>query len=226
MNDLDLEKLLKRPRDYQNIDGVGELSMGAFALLYSLLLWLQLHAPATSIWHQMYAFIIYWTAMSLTIHYGSRAIKRHITYPRTGFVEYRSQFKTARGWAVMAISVCTAALVSAGLALAFRRHFAVSVPFSLFGLLLAVGYIWHARSMYWKWVVFLAMIAGTLAVVLLPANILDSLAGHSHFGSAVTSEALGAFWLTWLIIGALFLVSGGTSLWLYLRHTQAPVPGV
>jgi len=34
---------------------------------------------------------------------------------------------------------------------------------------------------------------------------------------------VGAYWLTFAVFGAVMMVSGGISFWLYLRHTQAPV---
>jgi hypothetical protein len=216
----DLGKILNRPKEYQNIDGVGELSMGAFALLYALLLWLQLHTPKTAIWHTMYALFIYWAAMSLLIHFGGKAIKKHITYRRTGYVEYRVQRKR---WIALTISLGTAMLISGGLAMAARHHFSISTPFSLFGLVFAAGYIQFALKVHWKWIVFLAMLAGTLTSALLPADALDRMADHSHFGSALSSRALGAFWLTWVVYGGLFLISGIVTFCLYLRHTQAPV---
>ncbi|MGA2570330.1 MAG: hypothetical protein ABSF23_07405 [Terracidiphilus sp.] len=220
----DLGELLNRPREYYNIDGVGELGLGLFAFSISLLFWMIMHTQETSAWHTMYTLFAVIGVTSVVIHYGSKAIKKHITYPRTGFVEYRAEYRTMRGLAGFAIAAATAALVSAGLVVGARHHFSLSTPFFLFGFVFAAGYIQFARKMPWKWIVFLAMIAGTLAIALLPAELLDRLAGHSHFGSALSSQALGAFWLTWVIFGALFLISGITTFWLYLRHTQAPLP--
>jgi hypothetical protein len=215
----DLTKILNRPCEYSNIDGVGELSMGFFFLSYSFLLWLQTHTPRTAIWHSMYAFIIGWGAMSLLIHYGAKAIKKYITYPRTGYVEYRVG---KRRWIILTMSFGIAVLVSGGMGIAVRHHFSISTPFSLFGLVFAAAYIQFALKMHWKWIIFLVMLASTLIIAALSADLLDRVADHSHFGSAVSSQAVGAFLLTWVVYGGLFLISGLITFWLYLRHTQAP----
>ena len=86
-----VESLLKRPKAYNNIDGTGELGMGFMCLGYALILWLQLNTPKDSIWNQMYVLFIWVGLMVAMIHFGTRAIKNHITYPRTGFVANRTQ---------------------------------------------------------------------------------------------------------------------------------------
>jgi hypothetical protein len=35
---------------------------------------------------------------------------------------------------------------------------------------------------------------------------------------------VGAFLLTMMLYGAVLLVSGGISFWLYIRHSEAPAP--
>ena len=217
----DLRKILNRPREYQNIDGVGELGMGFFALSYALLLWFQMHTPHTSSWHAFYGFLLCFVVVPAVIHFGSKAIKNHVTYRRTGYVEYRAG---KQRWVVPAISFGTAMLISGGLAMAVRHHLSISTPYSLFGLIFAAGYIRLAQKMHWKWIVCLVMIAGLIAIALLPAGMLDSMADHSHFGSAISSQALGAFWLTWAVCGTLFLISGIATFGLYLRRTQPPAP--
>lgn len=45
-----VQNLLGRPKEYYNVDGVGELSIGFMCLGFALLGWLQLHAPRGSAW--------------------------------------------------------------------------------------------------------------------------------------------------------------------------------
>ena len=106
--------LLDRPRLYYNIDGLGELGGGVMCLGSALLLWLLMHSPADSAWHQIPVFVF--IGLALLIRYGTKAVKTRITYPRTGFVEYR------RRWQTGAIAAVGGALPTAGLAVAFRRH--------------------------------------------------------------------------------------------------------
>jgi hypothetical protein len=214
-----VQSFLERPKEYYNIDGVGELGMGFMLLSYTLIAWLQLHTPPQSVWHRMYTFLIYVAVMVSIIHYGSNAIKNRITYRRTGFVDYRPRDKH---WIPMGIGAGVSALLGAGLYLAARRHWEIATPFSLLGLIVAASYIRIARTVAWKWAIFGVMVAGALIIAALPADLLEAFANHNSPHPAVPARAVGAFWLTFALYGAAFLVSGGISFWLYLRHTQAP----
>jgi hypothetical protein len=204
-----IESLLNRPKAYYNIDGVGELAGGFMCLGCGLLMWLQAHAPKDSAWHGMPAFIIYFGLMCLILHYGPKAIKNRITYPRTGFVEYR---KRDTRWRPAILTAVVAAAVTVGLGIALRRHWNLTTPASLFGLLFAASYAYHfARTVPWKWVVVCVLALGSVAIALLPADVV----GRSW---------QGAFILIMMLYGAVLLVSGGISFWYYLRHTEAPAP--
>jgi len=213
-----VESLLKRPRAYDNIDGVAELVFGFMCLGFSLIAWLQLHTPESSVWNQMYTFLIYTAAMISIIHYGSKAIKTRITYRRTGFVEYRHD----KYWVAVGIAAVVSALVPVGLYLAVRRHWEVLTPICLVGLALAALYIPVARTVRWKWATFSVMVAGPLAISALPADLVGAFANHMDLTSAIPAKAVGAYWLTFVVDGTALMISGGRSFWLYLRHTQAP----
>lgn len=213
-----VERFLERPKLYYNIDGVGELGIGFMCLGYALLGWLQLHTPQNSVWHQMYTLFIYVAVMICIIHYGSKAIKNRITYKRTGFVEYLRRDKY---WVPMAVGAGVSVLASGGLLLAMRRHLEISTFASLLGLLFAATYIPFARTVRWKWTMFCAMVAGTFIIAVLPADLIGAFAIDPSLSSAISAKAMGAFWLTVVVYGALLMISGGISFWLYLRHTQA-----
>lgn len=219
-----LDQLLLRPQQYSNIDGVQELGMGFMLLCTALFLWLTMHTPETFDWHVGYTLPVFFLATGLVMNLGVNTIKKHITYPRTGFVEYRTSCKTVRFWMAFAVAFTVAPLVSAGVFMAIKHHFPMSTLIPLYGLPLAAAYIRTARKMVWKWFVFLAMIAASFAIVLLPANLLVHLAGNTHVGSFISSQVLGAFWLTWVAFGTLVLISGGVTFALYLRRTHPPLP--
>lgn len=202
-----VDRMLDRPKLYYNIDGVGELGLGFGFLAFSLLGSMQLHAPKGSVWHSMYLFIIYVGTMCVIIKYGSLAIKKRITYPRTGFVEYRKRDIIWRPMIVFApIALLTMVLI---LTLA-RSHWRLATPGPLFGLVFAAIYGFRiARTVRWKWLVASAMAFASVLVVAFPQIWLDP-------------SWLGAYWITFMLYGALLLISGGISFWLYLRHTQAP----
>jgi hypothetical protein len=220
-----VEGLLKRPTAYYNIDGTGELGMCFLCLGYALIMWLQLHTPKDSIWNQMYLLFIWVGLMVAIIHFGTKAIKNHITYPRTGFVAYRTQ---NRIWTAIIASV-TGALASVGLALAVHSHRHIVLPVFFIGLLFAAGYAFGiARSggvnalFRWKWAVVLAQVIGSLVIALLPEDLTAALACGASVPAGFSASGAGAFLLWLMMYGTLLLISGAISFWLYLRHTQAP----
>jgi hypothetical protein len=220
-----VEGLLKRPTAYGNIDGTGELGMGFMCLGYALLVWLQLHTPKDSLWNQMYVLFIWVVLMVAMIHFGTKAIKNHITYPRTGFVAYRAQ---SRIWTAI-IAFVVSGFSVAGLALIERLHRDIVMPIFLVGLFFAAGYAFGiARSggvnalFRWKWAVVLAQVIGSLVIALLPEDLNAALSGGSSLPTWFSASSVGAFLLWLMLYGTVLLISGAISFWLYLRHTQAP----
>ena len=216
-----VQSLLERPKAYYNIDGVGELSIGFMCLSFAIFAWLQAHAPARSAWHGTPAFLIYMTAMCAILHYGSQAIKNRITYPRTGFVDYKPRDKY---WIPAILGGAASLAFSIVLWLAVRRHWELSAAGTFAGALLALSYIRIALTVRWKWLVFVLMLAATFAIAVIPAETLETFANHQSLSSAVPARAVGAYWLDFIAYGILLLVSGGISMIVYLRHTQPPDP--
>jgi hypothetical protein len=218
-----VESLLKRPGAYGNIDGTGELALGFMMWGYVLIMWLQLHTPKDSIWNQMYVLFIWVGLMVAIIHYGTKAIKNHITFPRTGFVAYRTRNMI---WPAIIIFVVSA-LVGAGSAyvvfVTIRSHRGIAMPVLCIGLLFAACYaIGVARRVPWKWALVLAQVLGSLVIALLPTDLTGTLAHGSWATTMFRAEIIGSYLLCAMLFGALFLISGGISFLLYLRHTQAP----
>ena len=212
--------LLDRPKGYYNIDGVGELGIGFMCVSYALLQWLQVHTPEGSVWNQMYTLFVYVGLICAVIHYGSKAIKQHITYPRTGFVEYRTR-DTA--WRPLIIALGFGVLASIGLLIVARSHWDVTTPASLVGLVFAAAYAHGiARTVRWKWAVVWVMAFGSLLIAVLPADLVGALASDSWVTRLFPARLVGAFLLSMMLYGTMLLISGGISFWLYLRHTQAP----
>jgi hypothetical protein len=213
-----VQSLLGRPQEYYNVDGVGELAMGFMCLSFALLGWLQAHAPRESAWHGGYAFVGCMGVMLAILHYGPKVIKNRITYPRTGFVEYRAMSKF---WPAL-LGGAVSALFSVVLWLSVRRHWQLSEAGLIVGLLLAASYIRIARTVRWKWAVFGTMVVAAFAIAALPASALEDFVNRTSLTPAVPARALGSYWLTFIVYGALLLISGGISMRLYLRRTRAP----
>ena len=56
----------------------------------------------------------------------------------------------------------------------------------------------------------------------LPADLVETFANHTSLTSAIPAKVVGAYWLTFVVCGAVLMISGGISFWLYFHHTQAP----
>ena len=212
--------LLDRPKSYYNIDGVGELGIGFMLLCFALLQWLQIGSPVDSRWNRPYMLFIWMGLMCSIIHYGSRAIKQRITYPRTGFVEYR---KRDTLWRPLLIGFVFSSLAAIGLVTAIRSHWDLTTPAALGGLILAAAYArGFTGTVRWKWVMVCAMVIGSLVIAMLPADLVAAPANGSWLTATVPARIVGACFYSIVLYGAIFLISGGISFWLYLRHTQAP----
>ncbi|MGA2272877.1 MAG: hypothetical protein ABSH00_04930 [Bryobacteraceae bacterium] len=206
--------ILDRPKFYYNIDGLGELGGSVMCLGFALLLWLLMRSPADSVWHQISFLAL--VGLMFLIHYGTKAVKTRITYPRTGFVEYRKPLHT------QAIAAALGALTAVGLAIGFRRHWDISALASLTGLVFAAAYAYQiARAVRWKWVIVGAMAVATFVIAFLPAAVLGALGSESP-AHPDRAKLLGTILLSLMVYGTLLLISGNISLWLYLRHTQPP----
>jgi hypothetical protein len=195
--------LLKRPKLYYNIDGVGELGMGVMMLGFGLMMWVQPHAPKGSAWLRNAGVL----CLAALLYYGTKAIKERVTYPRTGFVEYRKR-DGVRSAIAAALLV---PLFAVGIRVVHGHHWYMPPFGSLYGLFLSAGYAYGiARVARWKLIVAVAMAAGSLALAYPPASLTGAVAD------------IGTYALCFLLFGPLFLISGAISFWLYLRRTPAP----
>lgn len=220
-----IESLLERPKFYNNIDGVGELGMGCMILGFALLTWMQARSPGGSLWHKVYVVLPLILVLVSIIDQGSKAIKKHITYPRTGFVEYRKRDNVRPAM----IAFVVAAMAAMGLAHAVRSHWGMgshlglTTPGALVGLVFAATYGYGvARAVRWKWAVAGAIAICSVVIAILPVELVGALAGSTSSAGAFSAAAVGAWLLSILTYGVILLISGVISFVLYLRHTQPP----
>ncbi len=203
---MNIQDYTRRPIEYNNIDGVGELGIGFMAAAFAAWMWILIVSPDDAIWHRWYMFVAFIATLSLVLHYGPKAIKKRLTYPRTGYVAYRRRFYV---WAMVAASVLAALFVF----LLSRGHVNYA---ALVGLAVVPGYVYRVVRMdQWKWVVAVALAAGSLAIASAP-QWLRVASGMDP------SELGGSIVLTLFFYGGVFLVSGAISFYLYLRRTQPP----
>ena len=150
-----IEELLRRPTSYNNIDGVAELAMGFMGIGFFVLIWMQWHSSPLSLWHSIWTLFAYIGLMCVIIHFGTKAIKERITYPRTGFISYR---RSKAVWATI-VAAPAAALTTLAILALRKTAMDTSIPIFLAGsLFLTSGYAFRvAREVQWKWIVAAVM---------------------------------------------------------------------
>jgi hypothetical protein len=158
--------------------------------------------------------------ISAIIHFGSKAIKEHITYPRTGFVEYR---KVDMVWRPLFIALAVAVPLSIAVFFLVRNGSGMRLLPALICLTFAGTYA-HSftRTAPWKWAVAWALVCGSVAIALLPESVAGVLAKAPPV-ARYSREFVGAMLLPMLLYGTLLSISGLASFWLYLRKTRPPV---
>jgi len=211
-----LREIEARPRRYENIDGTAEMSFGLMILSLTLMGYLGPIVEDHATWPS--GLVGFWllvlgaiAAYILTANVLTRLIKKHITYPRTGYVAYRPITKENR-WRTLAfvIGLSAAAAGLASLAPMIQRNHessalrAVMVLAFLGPYALLVLHVW--KDYRWKRYLVLAYAAGLLAIAfLVPGNIEQLARPVMALSSSV-----------WLGSGIATLVA-------YIRHTQAPI---
>jgi hypothetical protein len=213
-----IQAYLEQPRRYFNIDGLGELGCGIMMLGFGLISWLQATTPQTAVWHRMWFLLVYMAVILTVIDRGTKVIKKRVTYPRTGFVEYRGG---ARGKIIPMVSAALLAPVFLFLFIQRRVNAA-----ALLGIAFAIAYTYGmARAVRWKWLVAAVLAAGTLAIASLPTGLLTWFAHDTAAGPKLVPDQFGIWMEQELFIGATMLFSGAITLYQYLSRTQAPDQG-
>lgn len=209
MNDKTVEQAEQRALQYWLIDGVAELVMGGFFVLLGLYFGVQAVLPEDSPIGSMLspAMLLVFVIGGLTARSLIRGLKERLTYPRTGYVAYR-QPSNKRRWLTIALAFGMAMLVSALFASAPASL--AWIP-ALSGLLIGAYWMYQGHRM------------GVLRFYALAA--LSAIAGTAITLAGV-GETLGIP-LFYIVLGLALTVSGGLTLWSYLRRepVQPGEPG-
>lgn len=235
----ELQHAMMQYKRYDNIDGTGEMYMGLMLMGFALLGYLQTILPEHSMWRTnffagllfMYAVLIPALGLGYLVQ---RIIKKHITWPRTGYaaghslwrlmfaprpasMEAASGIPTRRDiWCVLLVLALLSAVIAAGFAflmgLGMGRQQALlslaRVAYLAFWVPIYAFWVFRmGREHRWKWLILLFMALGLVAIgLILPGGFLEL-----------------ARWVM-LFVGLMWFISGGATLYSYLRHTHAPVP--
>jgi hypothetical protein len=183
--ELQIQEYVSRPCRYVNIDGSNELTWGAMLCGFSCIDWLHAVTPRDSLWHRPWAQALCMVAMVLLIVLAGKALKRYVTYPRTGFVAYPDTVKRRMMPVVAAVVAAATAFVIAAVLRGghlrmesilgvgnFGFYAVAAQPFRPwkygFLLLIAAGtfYVAEAGALLFFGLVFLASGATTLTLYL------------------------------------------------------------
>jgi len=217
-----IQNIVMRHRRYETIDGAFEIGCGTGCLCLALSSYISGVLP-DSLWRNVigWSLLICVLPVSFCIY---SAIKKNITWPRTGYVVYRGKSSWMGRVAGLAVACCVAIGLSYLMLSATRHHGAISpdtispytighVPKSLLAILGAIIgplYVISAAGSgkhLWKRLLLFPMVMGPLAIV--------------HLVPGSSSELTP---LVMSFISLLWLISGGGTLCLYIRHNKLPVP--
>jgi hypothetical protein len=205
----EIQDYVRRPGRYTNIDGTGEMFFGVMYLGFALHSYLQSILPADSIWtgknwHQL----VFMESVLLAVlglgWWGTKAIKKHVTHPRTGYVALKTNT-----WRIVLFMLISAGVAAAlAVAVFWLRHNTVSHLRIGVLILYEAPYVILAcmsRDHPWKWFVALFMAFGLAAIALTVPGSMDAQFRHIA-----------------LFLGLTWLASGGITLYLYIRRTHPP----
>jgi len=215
-----------RPLQYESIDGANEISQGTMFLCLALASYLAL--PGTWLWQwRVGGYILLVIGGVLAPRYIPKAIKKHVTWPRTGYVAYRNAMKTSRLVVLFIVALIVSSIISLAVVhqimpdiRAVASHSAINPPaisFNLklllgsFGLLSAPLYLMMTvgsiRKYPWKWFLLVLMVLGPIGITFrVPGDFLERIRPVI------------------LYLGLAWFASGAATLHSYLRHTQPPTP--
>jgi hypothetical protein len=203
-----IQQYMERPKFYANIDGTVEMGVGVWGLGMALMGYGEAALRKDSIWlhgfrHMLFLeFIV--IAFGCLGYFGSKAIKKYITYPRTGYVALRKPKDFS--WTKVAL-VCVGAGTIAAVMLFAARHMATA-PLRL-GMMSMFVVSWCligfvcARAHRWKWFVYGLLALGLAAIFL---------ATDGKFEDAVQRGIL--------LAALTYLASGAATFYLYVQGTK------
>lgn len=200
----DLERVGRRGLQYWYDDGLVEMAIGCLSVALGLLFLAEALAPRGSLPVNFVLLVLVAGGILIT-NWVVKVLKARITYPRTGFVQYRRPPRTApRRVLVGLLASAVSVLVAVGLT--------STAPASLAWIPMMQGVVIGLSILYLGYSVglgrFYALAAASLAL-----------------GTGVSAAGLGdtlGNGVYFLSMGLLVLVSGGITLRRYLLSTRPP----
>ena len=197
---------LMRHKRYDNIDGTTEMGFGL--LIY---LGFPIGGYVSSILEKNCRFAVF-TLMFGLVFWGTKAIKKHITWPRTGYMAPR---KVTQPIAPLILFMLGTAVAAAGLFFVVRYarpHNAVMLPriMGIAAFVATYAFLVSRLSKEHPWKRFVALFLA------------DSLVVYAIARPGVSNAEF--FQPVMIFTGIVWLASGGITLYLYIRRTEPPAP--
>ena len=222
-----IQKTMLRTRRYETINGAGEIGWGAALLCFALSSYTYIVLPY-SMWRTGIGVLLLVGAVC-AMPLCRWAIRKYITWPRTGYVAFR---RDGKFWIMMVVTMVVAVGVSNGLSRLMRpemiqlaqsqmRHPGVTSPGTLshtakivlagMGPMNVVLYLManavSIREHRWKWLLLVLIALGPLGICFfVPGNYIE-----------VSRPVM-------LFLGLVWFSSGAATLYSFLRHHQPPAP--
>ncbi len=204
----ELQQAQQRAMRYFYVDGMPEMAFGLICLLLGLCFYFEGILPKESILYKILdmSFVLIVIAGSLLVGRIIGYFKQRITYPRTGYVNYRKATGKARLFQI-GFAAGLAILISVLVSILFTR-----APESFAWMPAVTGIIFSAVMF------FVGVRAGLLRYYLL--SLLGILLGGGLSIAGIGDIlGLGIFYLGMALV---LLLTGGWVLISYLRHTGGP----
>jgi len=204
----DLKEIERRPQQYWNADGLPELMMGALWILWSTA-WLLPQALPAGRWVFYYWMIVPFilVASGFTSGWATKKLKQRLTYPRSGYVEFREP-----GAAMKLGSALVAAAVSAGcvmLVMKGRTQTVQQLGASGVALVLAVAFL--IPVLRWRLPHYLILSAASIGLA---------------FYLAGAGQELGSSFITlFMVLGIVACLTGAFRLRRFLRKNPLHLEG-
>lgn len=199
----DLDKIQKRAIQYWYVDGLTEISFGLVCLILGLYFYIRAVLPEDSNFANLLdmGFVLFVVGGTLLVGRLQSYLKNRITYPRTGYIEYKRK-KPAYQWIGRILAALIAVLAAALLA---------SSPAALSWMPAISGFLFAAILLY------LGFRTSLLRFYLISLGTLVAGVGLA-FTRVENILGLGYFYF---LVSILLFISGGITLYTYLKNTTA-----
>lgn len=199
----DLKKPQLRAIQYFYADGSFEFGFGLLCLIMAVYFYVETHVQGLLLALVDASLVLVMVGGAWLINRLVKRIKENVTYPRTGYIKYRREDGPRRGWRV------ARGLLIGGVVGAVAAVLVTSLNVRLARMPMLTGFIIGIVLVFLGWRLSLPrfyLLAGLSA------------ATGVAFSGMENNLALVAYYLAF---GLLLFVSGGVTLWMYLRRNPA-----